>query len=212
MVARKKHINGRRRRRIWKWAVLLILLLLLLELRLKPVAVSVSETQAKAMTTEIVNRSVCEVLEETGITCEQLEHISYGEGGKIAAVSSDAVLTNKLKNAVTLRIQEELQQVTSRRVNIPLGTLLGSELTNGQGPSVPYYITLSGNVKSDFSAEFESGGLNQTVHKLSLNISVELTILMPLSTATAVVETSVLIGETLINGDVPAGMIMDRES
>lgn len=208
MVARRNHGSFKNRRRLCVLILLLLLVFLFLELRIKPIASSVAEIQARAMATEIVNRSVCEVLEETGITCDELEHISYTEGQKITAISSDTVMTNKLKNAVTLRIQEELENVRSKRVDIPLGTLLGSELTNGQGPSVPVYLSLSGNVKSDFAAEFESGGLNQTVHKLSLQITIELTILLPLSSVNTTVETSVLIGETVIIGDVPTGMIM----
>ena len=74
------------------------------------------------------------------------------------------------------------------------------------GPAIPVYISLSGNVDSDFEEEFESGGINQTVHKLSLRINVQLSVLTPSGTLSENVTTSVLIGETVIIGFTPQGM------
>lgn len=206
MTARKK-ASPKRKKRIIILLLTAVLFVLFLELRLKPIAASVAENQAKAMASEIVNRSVYEVLEETGITAEMLESISFSQGSKITSISSDAVLTNRLKTAVTLKIQDRLSQIKSRRVDIPLGTLVGSELMNGPGPSIPIYISLSGNVSSDFVSSFESGGLNQTVHSLSIAVTTELHIILPLGSTDTSVSTSVLVGETVIVGDVPQGMI-----
>lgn len=207
MVARKKRSTGKKRKRLLCFLLLTAALLFFLELRLKPIAASVAEVQARAMAAEIVNQSVYEVLEETGIDSESLETINCSSGNRITSVTSDAVMTNRLKTAVTLRIQNRLSEISSRRVDIPLGTLIGSELTNGQGPSLPIYISLSGSVTSDFESSFESGGLNQTVHKLSIVVTTELHIMLPLGTADTTVTTSVLVGETVIVGDVPQGML-----
>ena len=178
----------------------------ILEVRLKPIVESVSEIQAKSLVTQIINSSVEEILLETGITCEDLESVSCSEDKKVTAISSDVIMTNKLKNAVLLRIQENISNICSRRVDVPLGTIIGGELLNGQGPCVPVYVSLSGNVTGDFDSTFESGGLNQTVHKLSMNISVDVNILMPVGSSSANVTGSVLIGETVIVGEVPSGM------
>ena len=51
--------------------------------------------------------------------------------------------------------------------------------------------------------EFESAGINQTVHKLSLRINADIRILTPSGTITEKITTSVLIGETVIVGNVP---------
>ena len=162
--------------------------------------------------TEIINRSVSQVLEETNITSAQLEEITYTPDGRVAAVSADTVVANRLKNAVTLRIQESISGIKNHRVNISLGTLIGGEIISGIGPSVPLFISLSGNVTSDFESCFEQGGLNQTVHKLSLRVSTEINILMPLSSVSTLVETSVLISETVIVGSVPSGAILRTEA
>ena len=82
--------------------------------------------------------------------------------------------------------------------------MISGELFSGLGPSLPVFISLSGNVKSDFESTFEAGGLNQTVHRLSLHISAEINIIMPLNSVSTTVETSVLISETVIAGRVTA--------
>ena len=133
------------------------------------------------------------------------------QNGRITAVCSDTIVTNKLKNDITLRIQENISGIRSRRTDIPLGTITGYELFNGLGPSIPLFISLSGNVRSDFESTFESGGLNQTVHKLSVKISAEITVLMPLGSYSTNVDTSVLIGETVIVGETPSGMVINNK-
>ena len=182
-----------------------------LEFRLKPVASSIAEMQARSLATEIINQSVADIITENNITCEQLETIKFSPDNKITAVCSDTIVTNKLKNDITLRIQENISGIRSRRTDIPLGTITGYELFNGLGPSIPLFISLSGNVRSDFESTFESGGLNQTVHKLSVKISAEITVLMPLGSYSTNVDTSVLIGETVIVGETPSGMVINNK-
>lgn len=200
----------RTRKKSRLFIVLLLFLVLtaaVFELRLKPVTASVAEIQAQALATELINKSVTEVFEETGITSEDLETVTYSSDNGVTSLNSDTVLTNKIKNAVTLRIQKNLSNITNHRIDIPMGTLIGGEIFSGLGPSVPVFISLSGNVKSDFDSVFESGGLNQTVHRLSLRITAEINIIMPLNPVSTIVETSVLISETVIVGGVPSNML-----
>ena len=177
----------RRSRRLRKLmiilSVVLIAVIVFFEVRLKPITEAVAEIQAQALATEIINRSVLEVLDETGLSSDALETVSYSPDGRVAA----------------------------DRINIPLGTIIGGEIMSGTGPSVPLFISLSGNVSSDFDSSFEQGGLNQTVHRLSLKVSAEINILMPLSSVSTTVETSVLIGETVIVGNVPSGALLRME-
>ncbi len=206
-----KRSGGRKHKRLIIILSVLAAVIVFFEVRLKPITEAVAEIQAQALATEIINRSVLEILDESGIGSDDLETVSYSPDGRVAAVSADTVMTNRLKNAVTLRIQENISGITNHRVNIPLGTIIGGEIISGTGPSVPLFISLSGNVSSDFDSSFEQGGLNQTVHRLSLKVSAEINILMPLSSVSTTVETSVLIGETVIVGNVPSGALLRME-
>ena len=162
------------------------------------------------MASGIINQSVNDVLEEMNISSEELDTTVRTSGGSITSIGSNTVLMNKIKSAVSLRIQENLSDVRSCEVDIPIGTIIGGDFLNGRGFNVPICISFSGNAESDFTGEFESGGLNQTVHKLSINVKAKLTIIMPLSSIDTEVCTSVPLSENVIVGSVPSGMLVDR--
>lgn len=208
MTARKRHYISRKgKKRILILLAVFVLMIVFFEMRLKPVTEGIAEVQAQSLSTKLINQTVTDIIEEMNIECDDLEHITQTDGGVISAINTNTVNVNRLKSIISVRIQDNLSDIKNRRVNIPLGTLMGSRLFNGQGPDIPLYITLSGNLESDFESTFESGGLNQTLHKISVRISADITVIMPMSTTTTSVETSVLIGETVIVGLVPSGMI-----
>ena len=209
MVAKRHRRRGRgTQKKLFVFMVLLLILtILFLELRLKPIVTYTAKTYAQSLATTLINQSVADVLGEMNITGEELDTISRNNDGSITSISSNTVLTNKLKSAVTLRVQENIVNICGYRVDVPLGTVIGGELINGRGPSIPIYISLSGNVDSDFVSEFESGGVNQTVHKLSIRVCAKITVVMTFSSAVTEVETSVPVSENVIVGNVPSGMI-----
>ena len=208
MTARKRYrISRKGKKRIFILLLVFVLIIVFFEIRLKPVSEGIAEVQAQSLSTKLINQTVTDIIEEMDIKCDDLEEITQTSDGTVSTINTNTVVVNKLKNIISVQIQDNLSDIKNKRVNVPLGTILGSNLFNGQGPDIPLYITLSGNVKSDFESTFESGGVNQTVHKLSIKISADITIIMPMSTSTTHVETSVLIGETVIVGSVPSGML-----
>lgn len=209
MIARKHRKGSHVKRKILIiFITVTVLTAAFFEIRLKPIAASVAKTQAQTLATVLINQSVTDVLTEMNITDEQLDTITRTADGAVTSISGNTVLTNKLKSAITLRVQESIVNVRGYRVEVPLGTIIGGELINGRGTGIPIYVSLSGTVESDFISEFESGGVNQTIHKLSVEVKAKITIIMPLSTAETEVKTTVPVSENIIVGSVPSGMIM----
>ncbi len=192
--------------------IVLIITVIFLEIRLKPVIRSVASIQAQSFATLTINETVTDILDEMNISGEELETVTASSDGTIASISTNTVVTNRLKNLITTRTQEALSNIQSKRIDVPIGTILGGELFNGVGPAIPVYISMSGTVNSDFEEEFESGGINQTVHKLSVKISAEINIIMPMTSCTERVETTVLVGETVIVGETPDGLLMHEQT
>ena len=204
---RKKHIK---RRLII--AALVIGLVVFIEFRLIPVSDAAAETEVKALAAELISQSIDEAFAETGVTAGQLESVTFDEDNNVTSVFTDPVMTNRIKNSVIMKLQEKLSGVREHRIDVPLGTVIGGELLSGTGPGLPIFIALTGSVSGDFESGFEQGGMNQTVHKLSLRVTAEINILMPFGSVQTTAETSVLIGETVIVGRVPGGMLMHTEN
>ena len=175
-----------------------------LELRMKPVIEDVALTQARGYVIGVINKASLEVIENSDSIPED---VRIRSDGSLAALSADTAAANRIKNELVLRAQKELENICTIQADIPLGSVVGLELINAAGMSVPVYISLSGTVTGDFEDKFESGGINQTVHKLSVRLISEITVLLPSGTASEEIETSVLIGETVIIGSTPDGML-----
>ena len=206
-IRNKKQKN--KSRRVFAFVVLLLILIIVfLELRLKPIAEEIATIQAESLANEIMNESVSEVPDEMKLSADELESISTGENNTVTSINTNTVNANRFKSRLTLHIEKKLSEVKGRAVNIPVGTLIGGNIFNGMGPSVTIGVTLSGTVKSNFNSSFKTGGVNQTVHCLSVVLCSDVNVLMPLSSTGTTVKTEVPLTENLIVGNVPSGMIM----
>ena len=61
-----------------------------------------------------------------------------------------------------------------------------------------------GNVETDLVSQFSQSGINQTLHRIYLNVSCTVTILTPFDTIEQSITNQVLIAEAVIVGDVPS--------
>ena len=176
-----------------------------LDWKLRPVVGSIVTNQAKVASVEAVNDAVMQELTADQIAYADLVHIERADSGQILAVTTDMAQMNQLKAAVLQRVQGELGEHMD--TGVPLGTLLGSELLHGRGPVVPVRLTLSGNVTADFDSTFESAGINQTKHRITLRVHTSIySFLPPAFNGTTEIETDVAVAETVIIGEVPQMM------
>lgn len=189
-----------------------VLVILFVEIRLRPVTRSVAERQSCVIATEAIDNAVIDVLDEMNLQCDDLENIIQDEDGTISAVHTNTLTVNKLKSKINQAIQNTIGHLENCYIEIPIGTILGLELLGGRGPRIPLYLSNAGSIKADFESTFESGGINQTLHKLNIVITAEITVILPMSSFTSTVTTTVLVGETLIVGTVPSGGYLYRTS
>lgn len=61
-----------------------------------------------------------------------------------------------------------------------------------------------GNVETDLVSEFSQAGINQTKHRIFLEVNCSVTILTPFDTIEQNIKNQVLIAEAVIVGDVPS--------
>lgn len=197
----------KKRRRLKRWLIIVLVILLLflifLEIRVRPTVSAIAIVQGKRLCTEVINEAVSEVMDELELSYEKLAETTRAENGSVLEIATNMANVNKLKTEVSLRVGEKLEDIKSRRIDVPMGTLMGLNLLYMRGPDIPLHISMSGSTETDFVSEFESGGINQTVHKLSLTITTDMTVLVPPVSENKSVTTTVVIAETIIVGEVP---------
>ena len=60
-----------------------------------------------------------------------------------------------------------------------------------------------GTVETDLRSEFKEAGINQTLHRIYLEVKCNVTILTPYETITETITNQVLLTEGVIIGDIP---------
>ena len=176
----------------------------LLDRQMRPLIKSVVFSQAQTVSTNVINQVVADELSRLDIDYSDIIDIQKDADGKILAVSTDMKKVNSLKSLMTLSIQDKISAMEVQKTKIPLGTFTGTEILIGRGPKIPIDVSMSGSVIMDFKSEFVSAGINQTKHKLYLEVNSEVLAFIPGYPVNTVVKTSILIAETIIVGEVPA--------
>ena len=174
-----------------------------LEARLRPMVVAAAQAQTQNEMTRVVEDAIWNQLEESGVGYTDLVTIQRGEDGAITAVTTDTAALNRLRAQLLGAALAALDGVDVTQIQIPLGSLLDFDLLWGLGPTVKVHAMTVGTAAGEFSSEFSSAGVNQTLHKISLSLEIPLTLMLPGGRAEAVCRTDVPIAETVIVGRVP---------
>lgn len=74
---------------------------------------------------------------------------------------------------------------------------------SGRGPDIPIKMSTVGNVETELISQFSQAGINQTLHRIYLKVSCNVTILTPFDTIEQQIINQVLVAEAVIVGDVP---------
>ncbi len=81
---------------------------------------------------------------------------------------------------------------------------MGSKIFSGFGPNIPIKLYTSGTVETKLRSEFESTGINQTIHRLYLDVACNVSILTPYDVINNNISNEVLLIENVIVGIVPS--------
>ena len=77
------------------------------------------------------------------------------------------------------------------------------EFFSGRGPAIPVHILSIRNSDASFRSNFTQAGINQTLHQLTMEVSVDVAVLVLAQTSSFTISSEVVVAETVIVGDVP---------
>lgn len=162
-----------------------------------------SQNQAKWQATKLINEAVSEALSSQNIAYDDMVTISREESGEVKSVEVDVATANRLKAAVTLEVAKRVGEQNKVDVNIPLGTFLGSHWFTGRGPYIRIPVSMSGSVLTTVTSTFTQAGINQTFHRIEMQIKTNMEIAVPSGHTSVAVETPFIIAESILLGKVP---------
>ena len=183
--------------------ILAAVLLLLFRSRYHETIRSLAETQVKNTTSDLINDAIDEQIETGNILYDRIVYFEKDLNGRITALKTNMSEVNRLKTDILNIINDEILAMDTSDIGIPMGSLILPEFLSGRGPEIPVRIISISNSDASFHSDFTEAGINQTLHQLSMEVSVDVTILVLGATESYTVTSQVVVAETIIVGDVP---------
>ena len=198
-------LTGRQRVGIWLTLLVLALLAAAVSLlwHLKPVMTSMATARVSNLVNRIVSAAVNEAVENGSIDYQNFVIFEKDETGHITALRSNVAEVNRMQGQITDEILHRLSEVATSELEIPLGTLTGSALLAGRGPSLFVRMQAVGSASAAFRNQFTAAGINQTRHHIFLDVDVYMSILLPGMKTSTRVSNEIAVAETVIVGSVP---------
>ena len=175
----------------------------LLEAKLRPVVAEIAAAQAQNSMTAVVENAVTADLAARHLGYSDFVTIQRDEKGAITALTTDMARMNLLRSELTAAVLGALEGVDVSVVQVPLGSLFDLEPLWAKGPSLKAMAMTVGTVRTEFDSELVSAGVNQTLHRIWMEVSVPMTLLLPGGEVEVTLDTRLCVAETVIVGQVP---------
>ena len=169
---------------------------------LNPVFEKVSENKAKGIATKITNEETSKVM--SNYNYDSFIKKKKDDSGNVQMITANVLKINQVTSDISLNIQNSIEKIEKEKIYIALGSLTSIRILSGLGPKIGINICLSGNVETNLRSEFESSGVNQTIHRVYLDIKTNVDILTSFETIEKSIENQVLILENVIVGEIPS--------
>ena len=195
-----------------RWLILLVLLLtaavIAMEQNLSQTMLDMAFARAYSMAVETINRAVKQAMGQD-VAYEELIDAQMDAQGRVSMLRANTMRMNELasQTATALLAERELGSAENQVVEIPLGAALGVSFLSGFGPRLEVQILPVGAVHTSFDTEFETAGINQTRHKIFLNLRATVSLIVPTGSQLVEVTSTVPIAESIIVGEVPESFV-----
>lgn len=166
-----------------------------------PIFDNLCGNKAKAIATEISNQAATEVMKKYNYN--ELFTIEKDNQGNITMIKSNVITINNITSEVANKIQQEINNKNKEKVEIALGSLSSMKLLSGKGPDIPIKVATEGNVETELRSEFSEQGINQTLHRVYLQVDCKISILTPYNSISEKVSNQILLVENVIVGNTP---------
>lgn len=172
--------------------------------RFRDVIQELAQTQVKNTTSDLTNDAIAKQIADGVIQYDRIVYFEKDLDGRITALKTNIGEINRLKTDILNIINDEILALDTSDIGIPLGSVFLPELFSGKGITIPIRILAIRNSDASFSSSFTQAGINQTLHQLTMEVCVDVTVLVLGQTSSFNVKSEVVIAQTIIVGEVPS--------
>lgn len=177
--------------------------LLLFRSHYRPLLRELAETQIKNVTSDLTNDALTELLARDSVAYDRIVYFEKDLNGRITAMKTNILEVNRMKTEILEIINQEILDWDTAKLGIPIGSLIFPELFAGKGFCIPVHVLSIRNSDASFESRFQQAGINQTLHRLMMEVNVDASILVLGQTESFSLTSEVVAAETVIVGEVP---------
>ncbi|MEN8078932.1 sporulation protein YunB [Clostridioides difficile] len=182
--------------------VLLNSILYLFNKRILPTVLSIGEVKMKSEAIRVINEESVKVYEDN-FKYDDIIIIEKDDEGNITMIRADTVKQNSLASQVVLSCDEKLSELGEMGVKVPLGYLTNNVMFYKMGPKINVKMQEIGSITTSYESVFESAGINQTRHKIYLNLKATIRIIVPFNSKDVEITSQIPVSDTVIVGKIP---------
>ena len=171
-----------------------------------PAILEIAESKMISEANKIINETSLEVY-SSGFNYSDIIQTEKDDRGNITIVRSDTVKLNYLASQLILQSNKKLEELEELGIEVPVGYMTNNSIIHNLGPKVKVKMEQIGSVESNYESVFESAGINQTRHKIYLNVKMKLKVIVPLNIKEVEVTSQIPVSETIIVGQIPTTAI-----
>lgn len=168
---------------------------------------NLAQTQVRNATSDLINDAIDKQIESGNIQYNRIVFFEKDLNGQITALKTNMSEVNRLKTDTLNIINDEILALDTSELGIPIGSLFLPEFGAGKGPEIPIHILSIRNSDAAFKSNFSEAGINQTLQQLTMDVSIDVAVLVLGEISNFTVSAQVVVAETVIVGKVPDTLI-----
>ena len=182
-------------------AAVILVYILRASVLLRELSGEMALSDAKDTAIDTVNEAMLLMMTRGNYDYDYFVDLGVSGDGQVTSLNANMSRINAFSSALL----EYVGQLDRKNIeaSIPLGNLTGSSLLLGRGPEIVIQMIMVTSPHIRFRSELSAAGINQTEHRLLLDVVVDIDLLVPWGTVSTQAVTEVLIAQTVIVGRVP---------
>lgn len=167
-----------------------------------PTVKLVADAQMRAEVTNTINKTIFEEYSKS-FNYNDIIKFDKDSDGNIIMMTADTLKLSEIATLTVLKAQEELEAKSKVDIEIPMGYVTKNNILARFGPDVKIRMRPIGHITTRYISEFEDAGINQTRHKIYIETTTKVKMIMAVSSSDLEIVNQIPIVETIIVGKVP---------
>ncbi len=189
--------------------VLVVLLVVYLSV-INPILVRSTSLMLDSIAKKAINEGINQITDNRAIY-DDLININYNDIGHISMIQIKSYEANTICNKIIINTEKAIDELGDKGFQVKSGLFSTIPILSGLGKNITFHFQQIGSVTCSYASKFVSAGVNQTLHRLYVDINTKLSVVLPFHTEVVDVSQSVLLCENIIIGDIPYTYLQSTE-